>query len=389
VESNLAKIRVNTLAKPIPSVLLAVRTAIRVSPDLQQLFERAKNESWSSQTLADALYIRLPEYVIEDGELLLWDAALYLADEFLQLGDKLLLISKETGQVLARLTEADIYTPAPVARETEDGETHLAQPLPRLRPELEALLIEQAFIQDRDKKLESLLASRANQTDLLKQDGDPRLLRATKGGRKAIVDRLREELPTLLLPPYGAGSVNDFLGLCTFVEDRTSTGGTLLWSSPGTAYAKILTSVVDPLTFNLRHDPFTALKRQITTQWVRSIASTLFGLAYSHWTVQEVTLETAKLDTPGFWIGSPNVTRLLHPSLPIESIGPRFAIKLQQQESVVFVHITSDSFRCESREFLDRWEVGASFEYTLAIGSPIHSFDVLDVVESGVSAELV
>ena len=363
--ADLAKIQVqvNSLAKPVPQALLAARTAIRVSPVLQAVFIKARAEGWSAERLADTLHTELPAFVLDEANL--WDTALYLADEFTQLGDSLLLVSHETGQAIARITENDIYLPAPLPREGTDT---LAQPLPRLRPDLEGLLVEWRFTQGREVRLTDALAKRAKQTPLLRQEGDNRLLRVTKKGRQTIVDRLREDLPTLLQDPSGImGEVLRFINF-QVVRPEHLIGGPLM-----TVYAKILTPVVDPLTFNLHHDPYTALKTQITAQWVRGIATGIASCAFA----QGPVLDASVFDTfpNGVWIADPNTAIALKGKrvLPVEgapSILLHYYVpdeKITTHPSLVapvaYIYIRDSSYQCSSREFLDRWEVGASFEY--------------------------
>jgi hypothetical protein len=377
-----ARVRVTSLAKPVPETLLAARTAVRVSPDLQAVFKQAKAEGWSSERLADALFTRLPDYVLAQTDL--WQTALYLADEYLQLGDHLLLVSPETGKVVAKLTEEDIYLPAPVSRETEDGKTHLAQPLPRLRPDLEGMLVEWHFTKGRENRLVTALAKRANQTELFKQEGDPRLLRATKGGRKQIVDRLREALPTFLQAATGVSG--ELLNLFTSCAGPLAG---LVGSAPCTGFARALTPVVDPLTFNLHHDPYTTLQGQITSQWTRDIARVLAGLTYAHGPVNDASV----LDSlpNGLWIAEPDVAMALRGKLvfPVERV-PTVLLHTWNQCPVAKIWVRPDSYQCQSREFLDRWEVAASFEFVVYLDPrQISAYDLKDVPESGVHTEVV
>jgi hypothetical protein len=152
--------------------------------------------------------------------------------------------------------------------------------------------------------------------------------------------------------------------------------------------AKVLMPVVDPLTFNLQHDPFTSLKSQIGTQWARDIARVLAAQVYGHGPV----LEGSVFDSlpRGFWVASPNVAMALR---------DRRALVVPEAPSVLLRHdegpaacilINPESFKCASREFLDRWEVAASLEFTLYIDHrKASAYEFKDVPVSGVAVEVV
>lgn len=254
------EVRVNTLAKPDRDLLMEARTVIRLEPQVQQVFTQARERGLGAEALADALWVELTPHIEDYNEDSLWQTCRYLADEYLQLGDHILLISTETGQAIARVSDEDVYVPAPVSRETEDGEeTRLATPLPRLKPELEGAIVQYQFQKAQDQRVLASLTARTTSTELLRQEGDPRLLRATATGRKRLTEMLMDELPQL----WGqqTGTPGEFLRLCQFkpaTEEEKEPFQSLR--------ARVITSVVDPLTSNLRHDPFTALKRQIKNQ---------------------------------------------------------------------------------------------------------------------------
>ena len=382
-------VSVNSLAKPDPQGLLAARTAIRVSPVLQALFTKAKEEGSSAEALADALFVTLPDFLIETKDL--WDTALYLADEFMQLGDdKFLLVSQETGQALYKVSEEDIYLPDPVPRETGG----IAQPLPRLRPDLEGMLVQWEFSKGRDQKILNTLAQRANQTELLATEGDNRLLRATRSGRKKITDMLSEALPSLLPPKSGA--TREFLSLLNFREPVEE-------EYPFTALAKIVMPVADPLTSNLRHDPLTTLKHQISAQWTRIIAFTVANEISGRDPLGRKVTKASYLDAlpTSFWLADPNVAIAFREASQA-GFETRRILSVQATPAIpsVLLHawlapigdicINPDSYECKSREFLDRWEVGASCKFTLHLDPGISAvYKFSDVPESGMSVEVV
>jgi len=372
------KVTVSSIAKPIPGSLMAARTAIRVCPEFQDVFKQARAESWPAEALADALFIRLPDY-LEDTEDL-WETCLYLADEFLQLGDQILLVSPETGMAIAKVSEKDVYLPAPVLRET--GE--LAQPLPRLRPELEGLIVQWGFRQSKDQQVLQTLAKRVPSSALLTQEGDNRLLRATTKGRKQLVDQLRDELPTLLPPE--SGMTKEFFDLFRFCMFSEVPKGFEACPS-ATALAHVITPVTDPLTFNLRHDPYTTLKRQITSQWSRDIARFLANFIYAKTEVIEASVFDP-LPT-GFLLANPNVAMAFRGRvLPIAAVS---SVLLHSQSApIAYLYIRSNSYTCNSREFLEIWEVTAECEFTFYLKPETFSaYHFNDVPQSGVYAEVL
>jgi hypothetical protein len=372
------QVTVLSLAKPQSESLLAARSAILVAPELQSLFEQARAEGWSTAQLADRLCTRLPEYLLEQDSLRLWEVALYLADEFTQLGGNMLLISSETGKAIAKVSPDDIYVPAPVSRETGG----LAQPLPRLRPDLEGMLVDWVFTKGREAKLVADLAKRVPQTEYLSEVGDPKLLRATRGGRAQIVARLQDGLPELLQECTGTNK--EFLSAFLFATEPPPD---MIPSSRYIGYAKVITTVADPMTFNLKHDPFTTLRNQITGQWVRDIGRSVSCLAYGTGPV----LDASVLDTlpNGFWIAEPTTAMALREKRVLAIPGaPTVMVHTWMPPSVVLIH--PESFKCASREFLDRWEVAASFEYTLFLNlNALSAYDLKDVPAHEARAEVV
>jgi len=365
-------VSVNSLAKPIPSSLLAARKAIQLSPDIQEVFRQAKAEGWDREALADALFIRLPEYM-EDCENL-WDTSLYLADEFLQVGDSILLISTETGQALYKVTEDDIYLPQSVPRE----DNRLVQPLPRLCPEVESFIIQRQFDLGRDQKILQIIDKRLHSSELLKQEGDNRLLVVTRDGRKQITERLQ---PDSFLPPE-SGLSKEFCDLLKFGQALNDVESTF-----GRAFGRVIMPVPDPLALNLRYDPYTALKRQITAQWVQCFAHSLA-------TLKRVAIEIATTDDlpEGFWLADPDVALALRGRrvLPVRGMPFSNAILLHPKDKYAAnVYIASSSYECKSREFLDKWEVVAKCEFALYVYPETISFYQFKDIEQLGLAEVI
>jgi len=375
-------IDVNSLAKPIPQSLLAARTAIQSSPKLQDIFKKAKAEKWTPDALADALFVNLPEY-LESSENL-WDISLYLADEYLQYGDKVLLVSTETGRAIWQITEDDIYIPEPVRREGSDT---LAQPLPRLRPDLEGFLINWQFIESRDQQILQTLAKRLSSSAIQVRENDKRLLRATRKGRKHLAEVVEEELP-ILLPPK-AGIAKEFFDLCVLETSLKDIPKDFRSLPPEKAIANVVTQVGDALSFNLRQDPFTTIKHQIMYQWVRCIARTLAN--YKEPESCKIN-EASVLDTlpPSFWISTPNTAMALRGKRVLPVIDASTVLLHTWLAPLFYIWIPLESYKCHSRELLNRWEIIAECEFTLHIKPEAFSlYQFTDVPLSGLSIELV
>jgi hypothetical protein len=378
MSDKLARVRVeiSTLAKPVAESLLAARAAIQVRPELQDLFKQARAKNWSSEGLADALYVHLTDYVLDTENL--WDTALYLADEFMQLKEEdVLLVARETGKAICKITEKDVYIPV-VSR--EDG--RLVKGLPRLRPDLEGFIVRYQFEVSREQQIVQTLAQRVQTTEFLSKEGDNRLLRATRFGRKKIVDMLRADLPLLL-----SESQTEFLNLFYFcapseIPKEFETG------RDSTARATVITPIIDPLSVNLRYDPFTLLKKQIKSQWIRSIAQVISDIVIS----KTEAISASTLDTlpSGFWLAEPNVAIALRGKKILPVVGIKTIMLHDWLSPIACLCVNPNSYDCQSREYLERWEIGAVCEFTLYIKPNSFSvYNFKDVQESGLAVEVI
>jgi hypothetical protein len=367
--------QVNSLARPEASCLIAARNEIQRNGAARVLFDQARTEDWDPKRLVEALQ-PVVEPVLDFELYDIAQALLYLADEYTQLGEGALIVSSATGKAVAKITEEDVWTPPPVPREGGG----MAQPLPRLRPDLEGFLVEWVFNQEREQGLLSKLSRRVSQTALLREEGDPRLLVVTRGGRKQIAAEIEEELPRLLTE-HCHGVVRNFISHFEMREEAP-TDRVLKPLLRCTGFARSRVPIQDPSTFNFRHDHFTAICGRLAVQWVRDIARTLAVSAHTvkpHSVLFDQIGEIA-VEGETYWIGPADVAkefreRVQKHALPVEGVP------LTGLSGVVGALVVDPaSYRCSSREFLDRWEVAASFEYTLWVDwSKVRSFEVLGV----------
>lgn len=386
---------VRTLARPSPGPLISARHNIQRSPEAQALFQQAREEKWPAERLAEkltpVLQGRVESQVPGDIE----QAAHYLADEYLQIGDALLLISTETGQALAKITEDDIWVPPPVPR--QDGS--MAQPLPRLRPELEGFLVEWVFNTGREAALTAALARRLPQSDLQRAEGDRRLLPVTRNGRKHIVEQIREALPTLI-PDQCQGLTRQFFDHFEFRENDPEGLNPLLRC---TALARSVVPIADPKGFNLRHDHFTSVAARISSQWAREIARTLSIAVHRHYDPPPVSYKALgrSLDIVGslihpavsldFWVADANTVEAFYKAKPgITAFPVEGALPTGLSGRVGAIVINKASYTCGGREYVDRWEVAATVEYTLWLDwEMLRALAVEDVPVSGLSVEVL
>lgn len=369
--------QVQTLAKPSAVSLLEARQHVQHNPEIAQAFGQALADEWSADELADKLTLLLQQDMEEDAETV-WQTALYLSDEFIQMGGSMMAVSAETGRAITRIPEDAIYQPAPVPREGGG----MAIPLPRIDPKLEGAIIQHEHEKGREAAITAAILEHLPQSDLLRQEGDNRLLVTTRAGRRQIVDRLREALSTLI-PDNCPGSSRRFFNLFEFPEEAP-VGLRLI---DGTATARIQTPVQDARTMNLRHDPYNAALAGIASQWAREMACLLAVTAHDVLEVQTASVEEARRSPTwpsGFthWVAEPNTARALTLACLVVPGAPTVCLR----GSLGALVLDPESFVCEGRERLDKWDIGASVKFTLCVDwEKVLAFKLTDIPISGVS----
>lgn len=340
---------VRTLARPDPAPLLAARALVQRDADLQVAFVKAKAEGWEAQRLADEMQPKL-EATLEGTPEALREAGLYLADEYLQGGDGIMLVSRDTGKVLARLSEEDIWQPEPTRR--EDGS--LVKPLPRIRPDLEGFLVQWAFDRGREQKAVQALAPWAAGTVAARQ--------VTQAGRKSLTQQIEADAPRLL--GEARGGARGFLEGFELVEADVVAGTGLVALPRATAYARTRTPLADLGAFNHRFDVLASQKGVIANAWVGEMARMLAESCPATSTVSPLSFWNAETEWPSFWVAPAKAVDLFRranvSAIFVESTK---ALGLLGRVGVLQIH--PGSYRVGSREVFDRWEVGASVDYTL------------------------
>jgi hypothetical protein len=389
---------VHTLARPQVIPLIAARGVVQRNGPVRAVFEQARKEKWTPELLAGAITPTLEEQLEATPEQAV-EVAQYLADEFFQLGDAILLCDKDTGRAIARITEDDMYQPPDVRRETLDGSIRMAKPLPRLNPNLEGFLVSYVFEEARDKQMLAAIQGKLPQTQFLQEVGDVRLNRVTRAGRTMVAQSVRAELPDVLAGVQGAARA--FLDL---FPPELPTGAFEMSALPQqTASSKGRQRIVDQKAANLSFSWETALKARIGAGWVRDIASQLVNEARQQIHKDEQTITPLDLLTPehvegrNLWVGNPATCLAIQRVSPpgnrptILPCATDYAgvVGLSTLMPVGMFLVTPDSYSFSTREMHLFWEMFAEMKYTLFVNwSRVRYLEVTDIPAEGVAVVL-
>jgi hypothetical protein len=355
--------QVTSLAKPSALNLLQARADVQRDAETQKLFQDAKEQGHSAEWLADQLASRLAG--LWDGNLPeALEAARYLADEFTQLGEGILIVSTETGKAIAKLDEKDLYTPAPVPRESG----MMAEPLSRIEPGMEAMIVSWVFEKGREQRIEALLAERAQQTALLREEGDRRLWVATRKGRARMAGALADDHPKTLLERAG-GTSGAFLRHFDLALDPPE------GAEGGRTYrleATMALRIHDPLTTNLQYDRLGSMRGVVAQSWIRELGKQLARDALRVnpivWQSSGLTPEKIK-QAAETWVASPEVMLRFFEAtvgkavtvMPVDGSG---TLGLKGKAGTIVV---PETFSVQNREVFGRWEVHASLDVQVFI----------------------
>ena len=361
---------VRTLARPASGPLLGARGVIQRSEAIRALFVQAKAEGWEAERLAEAIAAPLEE-ALEASPADVRQAALYLAAEHLQFGETLLLVSRETGRAIARVTDDDIWQPPPVPRESGG----MAKPLPRLRPELEGFLYEVVHEHNREAEVQAALAIRTQQTAYLATEGDRRLNVSHKQGRRAIEQEIQARGDKVL--DGATGLTADLLRL---FEASPRENMTLVATTVAMARSRV--GITDPFAINYRFDHAAGQYHSLVNEWVREIARGISLEAHARTPVEvlafnDVAPEHVRRAT--LWVCDPALAgaffRLPGVSvLHVPGVKP-FGLT---GSSVGALVPEPGSLKVEGRELFNHWDVMGRFSYTLYLDWS--KVTVLDVV---------
>lgn len=367
--------KVTSLAHPSTDFLLQARADVQRDPELQALFrqfqehrlnvgyEVPEQKDEAIEALGDQLASRLAG---------LWggnftealEAARYLADEYSQIGEGILIVSSQTGKVIAKLDEKDLYQPAPVPRESGG----LALPLPRIEPGLEAMIVSWVFEKGREERIETLLAERAEQTALLREEGDRRLWIATRKGRAALAHSLSEDHPMTLLSRSG-GTAGSFLRHFDLaLQPPESSQATRAFYRLETTMAL---RVHDPLTTNLRYDRLGSMRGVVVQGWVRDLGRQIAEDAHRRIplprVIQAEEITKSWIQTSETWVADPDVLLAflkVGRGIPVLPVNGAPTIGLKGKLGTIVV---PEIFEVQNREIFGRWEVLATLDVQVYI----------------------
>lgn len=352
---------VRTTAQPQGSALLLVRAIVQGDRELQELFRGFRAESRSVDWLRDMVALRVAPLV---SEALPFDSVLevcqYLADEYHQLGEGLFIVARDSGRTVHVLSDADMYDPGLLSRES--GE--VAQALRRINPSLEAGMVSRYHDLDREQRVLRLLEKRTHPTELLQEEGDPRLRLATRSGRRSVALELSEEDPRALLR-RASGTAGMFL---RHFELSDAYQGPLDCIEGVACYSSVL-GVQDMTTLNLSYDRLGVLRGVSPQGWIRDIARQLSVSARARQpqvlpvSVEDVSDEL--IASSELWVVDPDVFDLMRRArgrvMPVEGTEPiGFSGK-------VGCLVATREFGVESREIADRWHVTTTLPYRLYV----------------------
>lgn len=347
---------VRTLARPTSGPLLAARGVIQRTPQVQALFLQAKEENWGASRLAEAITPHLQE-TLEASEEEVRHTAQYLAAEYEQLGNTMLLIDRRTGRALAQITEDDIWE-GPMAPRESGG---MATPLPRLNPNLEAFLYQHVHEQEREANLSSTLAARNNQTAFLEEEGDRRLLIVTRQGRRQIEAEIQRHEQIF---SSSTGLVAKFF---QYFDQVPKEGMALAFTA--LAMARTRTNISDPIAMSFRYDHAAMQHRSLVNEWAREIARSLSVEAHTHTPPESVSWEHCtheSLKGAKFWIVDPDDG---HPFVRLAGISVFYVPGTKPTGftdlSVGALLTESSSVKVTGRDLFDRWDVVGQFNYTV------------------------
>lgn len=344
-------------ADPPADWLLQARADLRREAALRDILLRGKREGVPNADLADHLGSKLNEGWHGGFAAEAYEAALYLLDEYDQLGEGIHIVSTVTGRVIITLTDEDLWDPGMVPREGGG----MAQALRRIRPDLEAAITVFVFDQDREQRVFETLAAKGYQTALQKEMGDPRLLVATRRGRTQIVRDLAALSPATLLRGCG-GTAGAFLRHFDLVTEPPKDFDLHM---EGTLTASSAMNVQDQTTVNLHHNRAGVLRGALAQGWVRDLARQIAEMAFlcTAERLLPTNIKDLKLKN-GFWIVPPEAVPVLRGRgsllMPVDRapftgfFGPK-----------VGVLVLPEQFGAETNEMFERWTTSAHLDFRL------------------------
>lgn len=381
---------VTTLAKPQGQDLIAARHEVQRNKRVQKAFLKHKGtppSTEAAQKLAAEVAPLLSEKLNGDMR----SVALYLADEYLQIGDAVLVIDPKTGRAIAKVTDEDFWTPEAVPR--EDG--RMVPSASRLRPDLQGILLRWLGENDREEQALAALSTRIIQTPLEIENGSRRLLASTRSGRKTILEELNS-LPISHMMEALRGSLRSFTDRWSFERP-----------DPDIPYKSFLglraisqtsLGIQDWKTRNMSFDITSSFRSVLAAGWVRDIARTLIALTFNEKTLERIDFQSvpSRVEaSKGFlWVaeghGAWHLRKMGYESLSVGNASdehPEEKVLLLPPGGTLLGHIVLSNPKISHREIHDRWDVFGTLDYDLYVDfGPIVAVDLRDLPEPTVQA---
>ena len=367
---------VKSQAAPPAELLLTLRALVAHEVGVKEFFLRFGAENKSVEWLRDMVAAPLYAWVDNTWEFpQVVEACQYLADEYNQLpSEGFFMVNTETGKVDAVFSESDLIDPGFLPR--EDG--RVGQALRKIRPDKEVALVSYRHDTSHTAHVLQELLRRHPQTQLQREEGDPRFRMASRSGRREIAKDLSEDDPRQLLARAG-GTAGAFLAhfpLLDFVDSPPENCVRL----KGTAACRSQIGVQDSLTLNIQYNRLGSLRASAAQGWIRSICATFSKWAHDTVGAMPLDLEDIRasdLIKSQLWLASPDTLVAFKTISPKTLIAPIEGIRPVGLSGLVGWLEVNPKFSVESLERFQRWEVVASVEYTLHISTPYSGIQTL------------
>lgn len=225
----------------------------------------------------------------------------------------------------------------------------MVQPLPRLRPEIEASIIAGHHNRARESVGVEAAIARAGQTALQREEGDRRFDLHTHTGRERILD----EIPALLQERF-RGEPTLLEVLARYGTPPEPTPPVQVFDSP----TRIFISLRDLQAHNLRSSVHDRIVESILSEWARTVGVAYMAAMATRATVGPTMAEA--IETPcRAWVAPAEIAvalRRLDPGLRVIAVptwGP--LVRVDRQSALV----SPDFGRLEIRrmEYNDRWAI--------------------------------
>ena len=374
-----------TSANPQPDLLKLVRALVQNNSDLKEVFKKARESKSSVDegTLFEKLKSRLSV-----GDVDLKEVVSYLSAEYSQCAenDVVILFSTSTGKAVARITEKEIYTPKPVPREGGG----MASRLPEIRPEVKAYILSHIYETENDQRVLALLQERSVQTELLKLEGDPKLLPYSRDGRRKFEKALENLLPEVLKESTWSpkGVAKKFLDLLTVVTHKLDLPKDGKYKPMEVHLeGRFKRNLLDQTAGNLKFGGIEPAMLSIFTDWVRNLGSEM--LENSNAPRKVAMADLLGMADQDLFVAQPDVAvGIPFDTLAVFTYGTANCLALQGP--IGYLEVLPETTQVKSSEVHDKWTVFGTVKATLWVDwSKVRVLSVTDAPVTGVHVDVI